>query len=140
MKGTFYDVHVDVQDDYVWFSLNFGNSIPRDSKVTNINTGKKRNNNRAIDEAELNNQVFYLYRFSTGRLYASSRKEVFEAILKTKMQKDFTAKSLFVDVDEFMEMVKECSYIQFTSAERTWMNAMSFIISTSFVNTFRLVV
>lgn len=71
--GTFYEVNVDNQDDYIWFSLDFGSSIPRDKKLTNVNTGAKRDNSRAIDEAELNGQVFFLFRFSTGRLYASSR-------------------------------------------------------------------
>jgi hypothetical protein len=103
-------------EDYIFFVFNFGNPTPRDNVLTDINTGTKRENNRTVTEAELNNQAFFLYHYQKNLLYLSNsqKKTAFERMLKEKLNTDFKLKTLFKDIEQFLQTLKECSSINFS--------------------------
>lgn len=113
---TYYEIAIEVADEYILFVFNFGNPTPRDSELTDINTGAKRENSRTITETELNNQAFFFYHFQKSLLYLSNsqKKTAFEKMLKEKLNVDFKLKTLFKDVNEFLNTLKECSRINFS--------------------------
>lgn len=113
---TLFEIAVEKEDDYTFFVFNFGNPTPRANELTDVNTGAKRENNRTITEAELNNQAFFLYHFQKNLLYLSNsqRKTAFEKMLKEKLNTDFKLKTIFKNIDEFLNTLKECSQIKFS--------------------------
>ena len=113
---TYLEISTEKEDDYVFFVFNFGNPSPRDDYYTDITTGTKRENNRTRTEAELNNQAFFLYHFQKESLYISNsqKKTAFEKMLKEKLKKDFKLKTLFKNIDDFLNVLKECSSIKFS--------------------------
>jgi hypothetical protein len=115
-EKTFYEIFVEKANDYVFFICDFGNPEPRDENLTNVNTGTKSNNPRTKEQAELLNQVFFLYHYDKNLLYISNsqKKSLFESILKEKLQKDFTIKNVFKKEDDFINILNECNSIKFT--------------------------
>lgn len=114
--GSFYEIIVENQDEYIYFIFKFGNPEPRDENLTNIKTGDKTPNKRTTEEAELNHQIFFLFHYENALLYMSDSrmKSLFESILKEKIQTDFSVKSLFKSEEEFINTLKECRRIKFT--------------------------
>jgi len=113
---TYFEINTEATDDYILLVFNFGTPTPRDNELTDINTGIKRENNRTITEAELNNQAFFIYHFQKNLLYLSNsqKKTALEKMLKEKLNTDFKLKTLFKDVNEFLNTLKECSRINFS--------------------------
>lgn len=118
LDDVYYEVIVEKEDDYVWFSFDFGKPDPIDDKLTNINTGSKKDNPRENDEAELLHQLFALYDFNKNLLYLSNltKEKMFEKMLQEKLQKPFNTKKFFKPKDEFIKVLKEVSEISFTEA------------------------
>lgn len=114
--GSFYDVSVKKRDNYIFFVFKFGNPEPRDENLTNIKTGDKTPNKRTIEEAELNKQAFFLFHYEQGFLYASSfqKRSVFVSLLKERLQIDFKVKSMFMNEQDFINILSECNSISFT--------------------------
>jgi hypothetical protein len=113
---TLFEITVEKTEGYAFFIFNFGNPMPRDGNLTNIHTGEKRENSRTITEVELNNQAFFLYHYQKNLLYLSNsqKKAAFERMLKEKLNTDFKLKTLFKDIDEFLQTLKECNRINFS--------------------------
>ncbi|MDR0307396.1 MAG: hypothetical protein LBI42_11245 [Chitinispirillales bacterium] len=122
--GSFYNVTVEKHDDYAFFVFTFGNPAPRDENLTNVNTGDKIINQRTMEQAELNNQAFFLFHYEEQLLYVSSSKKkiLFESILKEKIQTDFKIKNIYKNEDEFIDVLKECSSISFTHVNNLFNN------------------
>lgn len=116
---TYFEISTEKTDDYTFFVFSFGNPTPRDNELTDVNTGAKRENNRTITETELNNQAFFLYHFQKNLLYLSNsqKKTTFEKMLKEKLNTDFKLKTVFKDIDEFLNTLQECSQINFSHIE-----------------------
>ena len=121
---TFYEISVEKSDSYVYFICNFGNPDPRDDTLTNIKTGVKTPNQRTPEEAELNNQVFFLFHYEKKRLYMSNiqKKNLLESILKEKLNKDYQIKTIYKDKDEFIKTLQYCNKISFTHVNNLFSN------------------
>ena len=106
--GSLYEVCVEKQNEYVFFVFSFGNPEPRDENLTDINTGDKTPNPRTTEQAELNNQAFFLFHYDSNRLYASDsrKKGLFGAILKEKMHTDFVVKDIFKNEDPHLTAIE----------------------------------
>lgn len=120
----FYEIEVEKSDEYVFGSFDFGNPTPRDSSLTNINTGEKRENTRTDTEVELNNQFFFLYCFSNGLLYLSNstKKKFLVRMFKEKLQKDIILKDIYKNVDDFLDKLQMCTQISFTHVNDLFSN------------------
>jgi len=121
---THFEINIERTEDYAFFVFNFGNPSPRDENLTDINTGEKRENSRTITEVELNNQAFFFYHFQSKLLYLSNsqKKTAFEKMLKEKLNTDFKLKTLFKDINEFLNTLKECSRINFSHVNDLFSN------------------
>lgn len=119
MDDIYYEVTTEKKDNYIWFAFDYGKSDPIDDKLTNINTGSKKDNPRENDEAELLNQLFALYDFNKNLLYLSNlnKEKMFEKMLQEKLQRSFITKKFFKSKDEFINVLKEVNEISFTEAK-----------------------
>ncbi|MDR1895479.1 MAG: hypothetical protein LBR10_01650 [Prevotellaceae bacterium] len=115
-EQTYFEISVEKTTDDIFFVFNFGNPTPRDNKLTDVITGEKRENSRTNTEAELNNQAFFLYHFQKNLLYLSKsqKKTAFERMLKEKLDTDFKLKTIFKDIDAFLNTLRECNQISFS--------------------------
>jgi len=118
IDDTYYEVVTKKEDDYILFSFDFGKANPRDTKVTNVITGNKKDNPRQGSEAELLKQLFCLYHFEKQTLYISNYQKLtfFLSVLQKQLNKSFITKSFFKDKEEFMSILKSVSKISFTEA------------------------
>lgn len=116
IEETYYEIVVEKSDDFIWFSFDFNRADPRDESLTNITNGNKRPNNRSDEEVELIHQVFFLYHYSKQVLYTSNskKKSLIEKVLKERLQKNFFAKALYKNFNEFVGVLKQCSKVSFT--------------------------
>jgi len=116
MDSVYYEVNVGKEENYIWFAFDYGNPEPIDDKLTNINTGSKKDNPRGNDEAELLQQLFVLYNFRNRLLYISNlnKEKMFEKMLQEKLQQPFITKKFFKPKDEFIKILKEVKEISFT--------------------------
>jgi hypothetical protein len=92
MDDVYYEINVEKKDNYIWFAFDYGKPDPIDNKLTNINTGSKKDNPRENDEAELLHQLFALYDFNKNLLYISSLKK--EKMFAQMLQKNCNTLSL----------------------------------------------
>jgi len=122
--GSFYEINVKKQEDYIFFSFKFGHPEPRDENLTNIKTGDKIPNKRTKEEAELNNQVFFLFHYGKNFLYTSNsqKKSLLESILKEKLKIDFKIKDMFKNEEDFINTLSECNSISFTHIDNLFSN------------------
>ena len=118
IDGIYYEVSVEKKENYIWFSYDFGKPNPRDENLTNINTGEKRENDRKTEEAELLNQFFCLYYYTTNILYISNikKQKSFEFTLKEKTNTKFLFNTFKKTKDEFISILKDVNKIKFTEA------------------------
>jgi hypothetical protein len=143
---TRFEINIEKADDYTFFVFKFGNPSPRDENLTDINTGNKRENSRTTTEVELNNQAFFCYHFQKNLLYLSNsqKKTAFEKMLKEKLNTDFKLKTLFKDINEFLNTLKECSRINFShindlfSSDSTKKQALADLTGTDAPNEFTI--
>jgi hypothetical protein len=119
MDNVYYEVTTEKENNYIWFAFDYGKPAPIDDKLTNINTGLKKDNPRTGDEAELLHQLFALYDFKRNLLYLSNlnKEKMFEQMLQEKLQHRFVTKKFFKSKDEFIEVLKEVNEISFTEAK-----------------------
>lgn len=123
-ESIYYEVIVDLNDDYIWFSIDYGNPLPKDENLTNIETGEKHENNRADDEVELTSQLFALYDFKTRVFYISNllKQKFFEEILYAKLKRTICLKKLLKDRKDFIDIFKEIKEIKFTDVNNLFNN------------------
>jgi len=114
--NTYYDVSIEKTDDYIYFVFNYGNPFPRDNELTNIHDGSKKENQRRIDETELNHQAFFLYHYEKQLLYVSNsnKKAMFVSILSNELSKKFFIKHILKNEEEFISLMNKCTSIKFT--------------------------
>lgn len=118
IDNTYYQISLVNHDEYIWFSINYGKPMPRDSNLTDIDSGEKRSNPRQTNEAELKEQFFALYKYDDKFFYISNLNKIsiLKSILKDKLNKDFLIKKVFIDFEEFINIIKEVKSISFTEA------------------------
>lgn len=116
--GVYYEVNCKNHDEYLWLYINYGKASPRNDKITNVETGKKKNNTRKNDEAELLGQLFVLYSYRKGILYLSNskKKKVVELLIKQNAHQDAIIKSFYKNSDEVISILKKIDKIKFTHA------------------------
>ncbi|QKF82938.1 hypothetical protein [Halarcobacter ebronensis] len=116
IDNVYYEVIIELDSSYIWFSFDFGKTSPRDEKLTNILTGEKRDNEREPVEAELIQQFFCLYIYSTKSFFISNlkKKNVFQAVLKSKLNKNFCLKTIYKTQEEFINIINSIQKISFT--------------------------
>lgn len=114
--GSYYEVNVDKTDEFIWFSFDFGKPNPRDDKLTHVQTGDKRKNERSHEEAELIHQFFCLYCFETKLCFLSNAKKkgVMEALIQQKTKRNLIFKGIKKSKEEFIELLKSVNTITFT--------------------------
>ena len=115
---VYYEVVCENNSDYLWLYINFGKASPRNDKITNIETGEKKDNYRNSDEAELLDQLFILYSYDKKILYISNskKKKVVEILLKQNVKQDINIKSFYKTPDEIISVLKKIDKIKFTHA------------------------
>lgn len=116
IDGVYYEVVIEKTDSFIWFSFDFGRPNPRDEHLTDIITGEKRENEREITEAELIQQFFCLYNYSTELFYISNikKKNIIRNILKEKIKQTFSFSNILKTKEEFISILKEVNKITFT--------------------------
>jgi len=119
IDDTYYEVTTKKEHAYTLFSFDFGKANPRDSQVTNVITGKKKDNPRKGIEAELLKQLFCLYHFNSETLYISNYQKLpfFLNVLQKQLKRKFVTKSFFKDKEEFISILKSVDKISFTEAK-----------------------
>lgn len=116
IDDTYYEINTETTNDYIWFAFDYGKPNPIDDTLTNINTGRKKDNPRNIDEAELLHQLFAFYDFSNQLLYLSSlhKTSLFELMLAEQLQIKVSVKKVYKSADEFIKVLKQVDEISFT--------------------------
>ena len=116
--GVYYEVVCENTNNYLWLYLNFGKASPRNDKITNIETGDKKDNFRNVNEAELLDQLFVLYSYDKKILYISNtkKKKIVELLLEQNSKQDFTIKSFYKNPTEIISILKKIDKIKFTHA------------------------
>ncbi len=116
--GVYYEVVCENNNEYLWLYLNFGKASPRNDKITNIETGDKKDNSRNTNEAELLDQLFVLYSYDNKILYISNsrKKKIIELLLKQNTKQDFSIKSFYKNPTEIISILKKIDKIKFTHA------------------------
>lgn len=118
IDGIYYEVFVEKQSDFIWFSFDFGKPNPRDKHLTNISTGEKRDNDRELTEAELIQQFFCLYHYKKELLYISNIKKqnILKTLLEEKVKQNFSFKTIKKTKEEFISILAKINKITFTEA------------------------
>ena len=113
---VYYEVECENCDDYLWLYYNYGKASPRNDTIINISTGKKKNNSRKNDEAELLDQLFVLYSYRKQILYISNskKKKAVEQFLKQSTKQEILIKSFYKNPTEIMSILKNVDKIKFT--------------------------
>ena len=114
--GVYYEVECENNNEYLWLYFNFGKASPRNDKITNIETGEKKDNSRKNDEAELLDQLFVLYSYDKKILYISNskKKKIVELLLKQNAKQDVSIKSFYKNPTEIISILKKVDKIKFT--------------------------
>ncbi len=115
-EGTYYDVEYENTNDYLWLYFNYGKSSPRNDKITNIETGEKKDNLRERDEAELLGQLFVCYVYETKVLYLSNtkKKRVIEHFLRDNLGSNVIISSFYKNAEDMIAILKKVDKIHFT--------------------------
>lgn len=118
IDNAYHEVNIQKNENCIWFEFDYGKPDPIDNKLTNINTGEKKDNQRTNYEAELTHQLFALYDFNKNLLYLSNlnKEKMFEKMIQEKLQKQFIVKKFFKPKDEFISILQEVNEISFTEA------------------------
>ena len=118
IDGVYYEVCIEKQEDFIWFSFDFGKPNPRDNHLTNISTGEKRDNDRELTEAELIQQFFCLYHYKNELLYISNIKKqnVLKILLQEKVKQKFSFKTIKKTKEQFISILAKINKITFTEA------------------------
>jgi hypothetical protein len=118
IDNVYYEVNAEKDDAFLWVNFEYGKPEPIDEKLTNVNTGEKRENEREDYEAELLEQLFVLYDFRNKILFLSNiRKEkLFEKVLQNKLNKQFIVERLYKNREDFISTLKQIDQISFTEA------------------------
>lgn len=116
-KDTVYECTGDVTDDYLFISINYGNSEPRGENIYDFKKNQTLDNPRTSSQAELRNQLFVYYDFKTQFLYLnnSSKKKALIEILKKETDTVFNIKDIMVDIDDFVKELNTVNCFEFTS-------------------------
>ena len=116
IDGVYYEVESENQEDYLWLYFNYGKATPRNDKITNIETGQKKDNSRKNCEAELLDQLFALYSYKKDVLYLSNsrKKKVIEQLLQQNAKQNVFIKSFIKSTDEIISILKKVDKIKFT--------------------------
>ena len=123
VDDIYYEVSVEKDSDYIWFFFDYGKAYPRDDKLTNIETGDKKDNPRETSEAELLDQLFCLYYYSKKILYLSNlnKKGLIKTVLKKKAKRNYSIENFYKTKEQFVEIIKSVEEISF-SEERNLFN------------------
>lgn len=119
IEDTYYEVTVSKNDTHIWFAFDYGKPNPIDNHLTNVKTGRKKENPRTKEQAELIQQLFALYYFGNNTLYISNFKKinVFLNMLQKNLSKKFIFKSFFKSQDEIISILKQIEEISFTDTK-----------------------
>lgn len=115
--GSYYDIEVDKNTDYLWMNFSYGKASPRSETITNIITGEQNINPRKENEAELSSQLFILYYFAKHTLYISDgrKKTLLQQFLREKLKINITILSFFKSPDEIIEILDSVKSVKFTN-------------------------
>jgi len=105
-------VEVENTNDYLWVYAQTGKSFPRSDKVLNIITKEEEQNPRSANQAELRNQAFYLYLYSTGILYASTYISLLKKLL-AEVNEKVAIRHVYKTREEFLASIKRIKSVRF---------------------------
>lgn len=116
-ENTVYECICEVEEKYLFLSINYGNSEPRGENLYDFEKKEMIANPRTSLQAELRNQLFVYYDFETELLYLNNslKKKVVKKILEQETDLIFTIKDIMVDIDDFVKELNTVDCFEFTS-------------------------
>lgn len=113
---TYYEVHFECTNDYLWIAADFGKPIPRADQLIDVNTGSKKTNPRKDTEAELLKKFFFLYSFVKQTAYLSNSQKVNAVleILQEKTRTTYKIQKIYKSPEDFISILKGVEEISFT--------------------------
>jgi len=112
-----YCISTEFEDNFLKISLEFGNPLPRQEKVRNVQTLKKEKNPRKKTQFEPK-QAFLIFDFSTSSIWCSNSKKKpfiidwFKLLFETN---NIIIKNVFNE-NEFIETIKTIDEIRFSAS------------------------
>ncbi|TQR40804.1 hypothetical protein DMB95_06615 [Campylobacter sp. MIT 12-8780] len=113
-----------INNKMLWIYVKHGKAKPYAEEILNIDTKENKKNPRNPNEAELRNQIFYLYVPEELILYTSyfKKNKFLSEYLKDKFKNKFSIKNYTISPDEFVKEITSVSYLKFASANKNLFN------------------
>ena len=104
------------EKEYIWFYGRSGTCFPYAPDVADITTQIISPNPRKANQAELRQQWFAMYSFSTETLYLSDKgKTILRNYLSQKLGKRVDIKNVYKDKNKFLEELESIKSIRFVA-------------------------
>ena len=104
-------------DNYIWLEFKYGNSSPRSPYAADPKTGDKQDNPLPKGHYVPTKQLFCIYSIEEEIIYLSNSKSLslIQNILSLETGRAFIIKSIFKNMDEFINIVKSVDEISFSN-------------------------
>lgn len=114
--GKYANVNIELNDKYLWLFFQYGSPEPRAKNVIDIKTNKTQNNPRKETQAELNEQLFFLYDFHKNVFFLNKSNKIgfVKQFLTEHIDKTIIIKTIYVSIEEFSNKIKSIENINFT--------------------------
>lgn len=112
-----YRVIIEKHSEYVYFSVNWGSTNPRDDKIINIDTEKAIDNPRGKNWLEFQKQFFAMYDYKTELFYISNvnNRSLFLELINRELNSSLVVKGIYNSREEFIKLLKTVNEIKFSN-------------------------
>ena len=125
LDGISYVVNCEIINETLfWIYVIYGKEKPYADKLLNIKTKEYAQNARSPNEAELRNQIFYMYVPQKAILYVSKfqKNKFLTSYLKDRFKKDFSIRKYIVDPKTFVKEINSIKSLKFISTDKNLFN------------------
>ncbi|MBQ9683065.1 MAG: hypothetical protein IJV35_07355 [Neisseriaceae bacterium] len=124
-NDTHYKIKTKIIDNsFVWFYIQYGKSKPYSDELFDTKTNEILQNKREQYQAELKEQLFFLYSNRQRILYLSNIKYagLLTQFLNEKTNLEFYYQRIYSSPEEFIEKIKNLNEISFTALPQDMIN------------------
>lgn len=113
-----YEVVIEKESNFIFFSVSWGATNPRDEKIINIRTAETIDNPRGKDWLELQKQFFAMYDYRTNLFYISNvnNRSLFLELINLELNSSLILKGIYNSRDEFLKLIKSVNEIKFSNS------------------------
>lgn len=139
IDDTTYDVSLSkLDDDFIWLYVRFGNPFPCTKDLYDKEQKIYCENNRGINQVEMNRQLFALYSINKHVLYCnnSQKRNFIQQLLSQILQLNIEITSHYVSIEAFEKKIKQLDVIRFKSADNLFTSGQAETLNHIFKDTY----